>query len=330
MAIKTEIYVRGMQAINNFYAMLYQALKGAMPTAQISKNGAYVWRGYQIYDFEDLAPNIYYCEIYPGDPLALGISRDRIDDFSKIPSEAPLKLDINIDRINTFTSQELVFHESYQDSAHKPIDEYEKVFSIKTGSYIYPFNVSLDLYKTRFFLLGTTEQYALLKNFVSYAAQQALIWQRSDARAKVTNPEFLKGKNSEYQPVDKKIFDHVSMDFLFVWEQQDMLFNTLEGLLWEQTPKILNKDIDWIKKNASTFNFDFRGLRLKFKHGTSEDSSDYLWAIYFDKPEILGCYTMDDKKVINTINLKENHFFDLDEEDQVKNLVGFIRKSLEP
>jgi hypothetical protein len=328
MANNTETYIRGMEAINNFYVMLYQAMKSAMPTAQVSKTGAYVWRGYQINAFEGLAPNLYFCEIYPGNPLGVGISRERIDDLAHLPPDAPLSLDINIDRLRTFTCDKLVFEESYQDPSHKPIDKYEKVFAIKTGNFYYPFRVSLNLYQSRFFIMNTTEQFMMLKNFVSYASQQALIWNQSEARTRVTNPEYLRGKNSEYQPVEKKFFDHVSMDFLFVWQQQDTLFDLLEILLWEHVPTILKKEIEWIRKNANIFNFDFRGLRLKFKHGTNEDAADFLWAVYFDKPEILGCFTMDDKKVINTLNLKDNNFFDLNEEDKAKKLVGFIQKSL--
>jgi len=54
-------------------------------------------------------------------------------------------------------------------------------------------------------------------------------------------------------------------------------------------------------------------------NGVDDDKADFLWAIYFDKSEIPGCYTLDEIKGINGINLKERHFFDLDEEMKKRN-----------
>jgi hypothetical protein len=60
-----------MQALNDFYAMLYQAMREAMPDASLSTSGAYVWRGYRIDSYKNLAINQYYCQIDPKQPKML-------------------------------------------------------------------------------------------------------------------------------------------------------------------------------------------------------------------------------------------------------------------
>ena len=203
MTTKTEAYIRGMEAINNFYNMLYAAMLESMPGARIIANGAYVWRGYQIDHFEDLAQGQYFCEIYPGDP----------DIFLRQNGT-----------INSFSCRELVFQEDYNDRHYKPVDQREILHCIKTGDQYYPFRVSFDLYRSRFFLLNNAEQYGMLKNFVAYAAKQALIWNRSYSRKLVTNPKFLNGINIKGQTATRGSFEKVNIEFLDVWKMQDGLF----------------------------------------------------------------------------------------------------------
>ncbi len=38
----TSKYVVGMQAVNNYYEMLYQALSSSLPSAWLAQSGAYV------------------------------------------------------------------------------------------------------------------------------------------------------------------------------------------------------------------------------------------------------------------------------------------------
>ena len=58
-------YLPAMNALNDFYEMLYEAMQTAMPTALLSKSGAYVWRGYRIDQYQNLALNQYYCQLNP-------------------------------------------------------------------------------------------------------------------------------------------------------------------------------------------------------------------------------------------------------------------------
>ena len=62
----TSKYVVGMQAVNNYYEMLYQALSSSLPSAWLAQSGAYVWRGYRIIKYQDLAGGQYYCQDFSG------------------------------------------------------------------------------------------------------------------------------------------------------------------------------------------------------------------------------------------------------------------------
>jgi hypothetical protein len=306
---KTDIYVRGMEAINNFYSMLYDAMLEGMPgEKRILPNGAYGWRGYQIDQYQNLARGQYYCQVYPGNP----------DQFLR-----------GNGTINSFTCRELVFQEAYEDSKHTPIDEREQKHCIQTGNYYYPFQVSLDLYRSRFFLLNKEEQFAVLKTFVSCASDQALIWHRSNARLQVTNSNFLEGKEVNRKPPKSEPFGKVNVEFLDIWGMQDDLFTTLKKILRENASKIIGKDIRWLWPNANINNFDFRGYRLKFENFLPGNRFDYLWAIYFKEPKykFLGCFTPE-KRLIHNYNLEENAFFDLACEEQDKELMKFVTKCL--
>lgn len=306
MGEKTESYLRGMRAVNNFYAMLYSAMLEAMGGALVSRNGAYVWRGYRIDKYQDLAPGQYYCQIYPGDP-------DRFirDDGS----------------INAFSCKDLVFQEAYKDSQHKPTDERENKHCIKTGDYYYPFQVSLDLYRSRFFLLSLSEQHIMLKNFIAMAAEQALLWQRSEARLKTTNQEFLTGKKQHRSPVkNRRMFERISMDFLDVWMIQDYLFFVLTRSIQNNAQRITDKAIAYLRPNASIYNFDFRGYRLKFDGLFEGSQSDYRWAIYYENPELLQCFINDGKRLVlhQKYNLKDHGWFDLTVEQQENEMLNFV------
>lgn len=67
----TPEYLPAMKALNDFYAMLYQAMLSAMPDVKISTTGAYGWRGYRIDLYQSLAINQYYCQFYPHEPNVL-------------------------------------------------------------------------------------------------------------------------------------------------------------------------------------------------------------------------------------------------------------------
>jgi len=305
---KTESYVLGMKAINNFYNMLYAAMLKGMKDVRLSQNGAYVWRGYRIDWFNALAPGKYSCQVYPFDP----------DTFENQQGVT-----------NAFSCRELVFQENYKEPSHKTVDDREEKHAIKSGSYYYPFQLSLNLYRSRFFLFEKDEQFSILQNFVEYASRQALIWQQSNARNSVTSPEAMKEKKLSHKAGKLKPFEKVDIAFLDVWGMQTRLFSKLEKLLWENAPKIIGMEIAWLCPNASIHNFDFRGYRLKFDGLFPGDRFDYLWAIYFEDPrfESLGCFSSE-KKLIHSYNLKNHGFFDLSDEQQDGEMLNFIQQSL--
>lgn len=225
-SVRTSEYIKGMTAINHFYAMLYQALKEMFPGIELSKNGAYGWRGYQISNYMELAKNQYYFQIYTGDPS--------------------LAKELDNDYLNRVNSMNLLLQEGYQDASPPPGDIFEERFRIRSGNYYFPFNVSLDLYRCRFFHLDKTEQYKVIKYFIAGAVSQALVWQKSNAREVLTNPEFHHGKQTPFKPEAKHDFERVPIEFLIAWRQQDYLFNLLNRVLKEKTPWLIGKDVEWI------------------------------------------------------------------------------------
>jgi hypothetical protein len=283
---KTETYIRGMDAINNFYNMLYAAMRAAMREAEIFASGAYVWRGYQILTYKELAYGQYGCQIYPDNP------------------------------------RELLFQESYKDPKHKA-SEFEKKHKIVQGRYYYPFSASLDLIHTRFFDFEKDEQFSLLKSFVTGASEQARIWQRSDARKKVTGKPFLEGNKPKSSPVDiASNYEQVGEEFLQAWDLQKALFDKLKVFLKEDILKNKITKGQWVRENASIYNFDFRGLRLRFE----TTSTSLRWSIYFDEPDRIKFYDPNGKR--NSYNLVHNGYFDLSPDEQTKQLTDFVYTNL--
>jgi hypothetical protein len=289
----TEKYTDGFKAINSFYAMLNKVLEEMMPPpAKFFENGAYGWRGYQITHFHDLAPNQYYCEIYPN--------------------------------VNGLTKQ-LVFQESYKDPGCQPTDEYAIAEGIKINQYCYPFQVSLDLYRARFFLMELNEQFALLRNFISYAAQQALLWQHSTLRAQSTSPEFLNGTDTiPDRRKGKDIEIHrVEMAFMEAWNTQHNLFQKLKVALSPYQPPQALTESDWWRQNAHVSHFDFRGFFMK-SGKLIPDAFDIRWMIYYTEPHLLQCRTSDER-LIDQYDLVDNRFFDLPSDEQDKQLQIFSK-----
>ena len=305
---KTQQYIKGMTGINHFYAMLYQALKEMFPGIELSKNGAYGWRGYQISKYMELAKNKYYCQLNLDSPQL-----DKVLDPDYLPQDV---------------SKFLVFEEGYQDAAPPPGDIFEERLKIRSGSYYYPFKVSLDLYRCRFFHLDKSEQYKMIKYFIAGAVNQALVWQKSKARIALTNPKYLEGTFALPRHAEKQDYDQVPLEFLIAWHQQDYFFNLLNRVLVARTPWVIGRDVEWIKPNASPSNFDFRGLRQKLKSEKESDSADFLWAIYFDHPDSLECRTMEEKQLIRSYSLTAHSFFDLEKAEQEKQLADFVQESL--
>lgn len=280
MTTKTDTYVLGMKAINSFYSMLIEAMRAGMPEAKLSQSGAYVWRGYQIVGYKELAHGQYYCQIYPGNP------------------------------------EVLIFQEGYLDAKRKA-SNFEKQKGIMQGRYYYPFSEKLDLIHTRFFDYSEKEQQEFLKNFVAHACEQAQIWQNSEARDKATRKEFKFGKVPVYMPVKVQGDNNrVGIEFLKAWKDQTSVLEQLKSILERFS------NVQWVRPNASIHNFDFRGMRLKFR-GASVTSR---WSVYFQEPNRLKFQIPGGKR--NSYNLVDHGYFDLPSEEQIQQLTQFAQESL--
>jgi hypothetical protein len=278
---ETQDYLKGMRAINSFYSMVYTAMRETMVGAQISTSGAYVWRGFRIDDYKGLANGQYYFQIYPEKP------------------------------------EILLMQESYIDADHQvsPID---KKHGVKSGSYYYPFTVTTDLLRTRFFQMSKEEQFEYLKLFVCHASEKALFWQNSDARTKDVKPPFLHGRKPRKIAVRiPGTFDQVGVEFLRAWKYQDHLFGKVLKPILESVP-----ECEWARPNANVQNFAFRGLRMKRK--TLPDT--LRWSIYFDDPHLLKFQVHGGQHHVYTV--VGHQFFDLPLAEQQQELKGFVASSI--
>ncbi len=290
----SQKYAAGMQAVNDFFEMLHQAMHTAMPSVWLGRSGAYVWRGYQIMKFQGLSSGLYYCLLYPSNPNLL------------------------------------IFKESYKFPGYRPADKRDVDYKIKEGDYYRAFSLELNLYRARFFLLNTEEQYNLLLGFTRYAAEACLQWQQSETREKTTPKGKLhlvtttKPKDMPFRP-----FSQVEIEFLSAFSLQNHLFATLQRVLHELVPSISGREVEYIRPNAHPLNFDFRGLRLKFK-GTKYTHSDYLWEIYYHKPTALYCYRYDGKsrEEAGSLDIESTRYFDLSDAEKAQVLTSFVREAL--
>jgi len=291
MSNLTDVYLKGAQSFNHFFSMVYQAMIECMPEVEISGSGAWVWRGYRIDSYKNLAKGLFYCQIYTHDP--------------------------NI----------LMFKESYKNEKYKSLDPLDIKYKIKDGGYYHPFWSTLNLFQSRFFLLKTSEQYDLIRNFVSYASKQALIWQDSETRSRpdITSKKYLSG-NEKIQKNILSVFseyDRVTSDYLkFIPMQNDLFSNLIDRVKIK-----LDGNYKWLRPNAHWMNWDFRGYRLKIFSG---DSADFVWKIYYEKPENLVAISNDDKnkKESPYFDIKLTEYFDKNNEEQNQLLDNFIQYSL--
>ena len=291
MGALTNTYLNGANDFNNFFNMLHVAILESMPGVDISGSGAWVWRGYRIDSYKDLAKGLFYFQIYTGNP--------------------------NI----------LIFKESYQYPNYQPIDLRDKKYKIKDGRYYHPFWITIDLYKSRFFLFTANEQYEILRNFVTYASTQSLIWQKSDVRARpdITSKEFLHGNNKIIgnhllPPSD---YEQVSINYLSILPFQKRLFDKLGIIL---SSAFCDK-YGWFRPNANWRNWNFRGYRLNI---IPSESADFLWEIYYQEPEKLFCYSYENntRKLEGYLDISSTNIFDQDDERQNILLKDFVINTL--
>lgn len=291
MSTQTDRYMNSAKAFNNFFSMLHHAMLESMPNIEISGSGAWGWRGYRVDSFKDLARGLFYCQIYAYDP--------------------------NI----------LIFKESYNYPPYHPIDPRDTEYGIKSGDYYHPFWITLNLFQLRFFYFTEVEQFELLRNFVSYAALQAGLWQKSELRARpeITSKEYLLGNNKiSPNPLSHPNgFQQVPIDYLDLLPLQESLFGKLESVL----ESILGKNIKWFLPNAAWQNWGFRGYRLNISGG---DSADYVWEIYYKEPEKLNCYLYGNgkRKLEGYLDICTTEYFDQNDEQKEKTLRKFVSSTL--
>ncbi len=237
----TSQYLPAMNALNNFYAMLYDALSLEMPDGFLSTTGAYVWRGYRIDSYKNLAACQYYCQIYSDDP------------------------------------EILLFQESFLTKGHYFHHELGRV---------------INLVEEDFFSKVREDQLYFLRDFVKSALSEALIWQDSEERKVIVPKKFISGgKINRHKLNGKKSFEKVSEDFIHAIPMQKGIFDLLCKAIRSASESIYSKKVQ-LRPNASWYNFDFRGYRMKFINPQGKASvgpSDYVWRIYFKEPNILSC-----------------------------------------
>ena len=91
-------YVKGMQAFNAFFELLYDCLQESLPAAALSKSGAYAWRSYRIDTYETLAKCHYYFLTYCGDPRHLILEEAYWDSQKRYCRPFMLRLDLQESR----------------------------------------------------------------------------------------------------------------------------------------------------------------------------------------------------------------------------------------
>lgn len=290
---ETDKYIDGSIALNNLFDMMHMALLASMPGVQISGSGAYVWRGYRIDKYNDFPKGLFYLQISPSNP------------------------------------NYLIFKESYKYPPYKALDsrdEHQKgEYRIKDGQYYHPFGVTLNLYLARFFLLSPVEQYDLIRNFVSYASEQALIWQKSQARARpnVTHKQFLHGnlgikQNRLKAPAS---YGAVSLNYLTVFTQQDELFEKLKQAIYNK----LGGNYVVLVPNAHWTHWHFRGYRL----GIESRHADFWWKIHYTAFDKLECYEANGKKRKAVFDIRGENYFDRDAKNQDALLAKFVEQCLQ-
>lgn len=281
MTQSTSRYLQAMQALNDFYAILYQSMLSAMPEALLSATGAYVWRGYRIDSFKNLASCQYYCQIYPESPSFL------------------------------------VFQESYQYK----------------GKYYHHVQKQIDLLEERFFLKSLDEQLSYSTDFVRLASNTATIWQDSEDRKTVVPKDYLSGTNINRHKLKGKFFlNQVPDDFIYAFPMQDRLFQLLIPGIRQACETVLSKKVDLLP-NASWYNWDFRGYRMKFLDSSGEKPrgpSDYVWRIYYKEPAFLTCerYKGKDYPEIPPFHLSPD-FLSASEQEQSERLHQFALQSMQ-
>lgn len=309
--------------------MLYTAIQDVMvkredkPKALISKSGAWVWRSFRIDDYGELARGQYYFQISPNDDKILYSEDDELNHIKGTIQKHGL----------SYTPHTLIFKESYIEQDYKPSDPMEEQYGLKSGTYHDPFWITLDLYKSRFFLLNVDEQYSQLHDFIDFAIGQAKLWQNSEARKRETLEKFVNGAKPDRHPRGApKGFDQVTPEFLTALRSQAFLFKKLWDVLYER----LGENIQWLWPNAHWRNWDFRGLRLKVKDLSQKLHADYLWSIYYEydkkdsfrRPDRLACFSYDGKNRtgISYLDINEKNLFDLQDERQTEEIRAFVER----
>jgi hypothetical protein len=273
-------YLKAAKAYDDFFYMLYDAMRNAIPKAQLSKSGAYVWRAYRIDSYRFLAKNQYYCEIYHHNP------------------------------------QVLKFQESFQYK----------------GTYRYFIMKQSNLKEEGFFHLSRDEQLEFLEKFVVDGEDKAIRWQISTKRKEEVPKEFQNGTDSLRNEFKESYsISRIPEEFLEFLPLQDKFFSFLVKAITKASKVVLAKEVSLLP-NASWFNWDFRGYRMKFITSSGdvpEGPSDYTWRIYYKEPNRLQCeYNKTDKHPRIHPFIMDGSFLTSSEEEQAEKLYQYATEVL--
>jgi hypothetical protein len=322
MGKNTSEYIQGIQSINDFFEMLYAAMQSVMPNALLSKSGAWVWRGYRINEYDDLAYGQYYFQITPNDDpiLDLGTNLTTIEN------------NIQQDKL-MHTPRFLEFKESYIEPNYQAVDSTEEQYGIKSGRYHDPFRLTLDLYQSRFFLFDVDEQYSLIRDFVDFACREAKLWQKSKGREKTTSDVFINGtRTARNTRKAAEPYNQIAPEYLTALRSQAFLFRELSSCLKQK----LGNKVLWLRPNAQWRNWDFRGLRLKLKGLSQGKNADYLWEVYYDydkknvykRPDRIACFSYNGvvRTNLGYFDILNTNYFDLSDDKKEKEMKSFINR----
>jgi hypothetical protein len=104
MRISIQEYLEGIAALEDFIALLQEALQNTMPEAGLLRTAGQGWRGFLIEEAEGLADGEYACQMYLKDPSTL-VFQENIPVSGGL--KHPFRVDLDLDACGFFfASQE--------------------------------------------------------------------------------------------------------------------------------------------------------------------------------------------------------------------------------
>jgi hypothetical protein len=91
-----------MHSSNHLFLMLYDAMRESLPEAELSKTGAFDWRGYRIDSYQTLATCQYFCQVYFQRPQVIVFQ----EAYKFKGYRHPFRLSLNLKESNFFILNE--------------------------------------------------------------------------------------------------------------------------------------------------------------------------------------------------------------------------------